>query len=85
MSPKTESSGIISLRNITIYTLLDMQATLRHLSSYCTTIGGPRCPDTLESMPTPATFAIGLSYNVIDLMESFTPWKSRRLMGHYQC
>jgi hypothetical protein len=85
MSPKIESLNIALWSNITIHTSLDMQATLRHLGSYHATTGGPRCPDTLESMSKPATFAIGLSCNTVDLWRASPHGDSRRSMGCHQC
>jgi hypothetical protein len=70
--PKDRKLGVALWSNIMICALLDMQAALRHLSSYCTTIGGPRYTDTLESMSKHATYAIGISCDTIDSMESFT-------------
>jgi hypothetical protein len=71
MFPKTESLGIASLSNTTIHASLDMQATSRHSSSYCTTIGGPRCPDTSDSTSNHATYVTGQSCNITNPMENF--------------
>jgi hypothetical protein len=67
MSPKTESLGVTLLSNTTTCTSLDMQATSRHLDSYCATTGGPRCPGTLESTLKPVTSAISSVDFIVEL------------------
>jgi hypothetical protein len=63
MSPKTEISGIELWSNITIHTLLDMQATLRPLKWYLNIIGGHKCLNTLASISRHASCGIKQSYN----------------------
>jgi hypothetical protein len=59
--------------------------TLKLVScNYChATTGGSRCPDTLDSMSKHLTYAIGLSCNIINLMENSTLQRLQELMGHH--